>query len=114
MASRQDILTLEKDREESATWNVIHMFKEGSFWHAYEWSAWIICAITYNNEKHKRDKIHTAFSVNSYLGVLSHSASYNLRKRIFLNDKVARVVEFDDDLLKSKPKTTKHTIRKTF
>lgn len=59
-----------------------------------------------------RDKIHTAFSVNSYLGVLSHSSSYNLRKRIFLNDKVARVVEFDDDLLKSKPKTMKGTIRK--
>ena len=56
MASRQDILTLEKDRKEPASWNVIHMFKEGSFWHAYEWSAWIICAITYNNEKHKRDK----------------------------------------------------------
>ena len=56
MASRQDILTLEKYRKEPATWNVIHMFKEGSFWHAYEWSAWIICVITYNNEKHKRDK----------------------------------------------------------
>ena len=59
-----------------------------------------------------RDKIHTSFSVNSYLGVLSHSSSFNLRKRIFLNDKVARVVEFDDDLLKSKPKTMKGTIRK--
>jgi hypothetical protein len=31
------------------------MFKEGSFWHAYEWSAWLICVITYNNEKHKRE-----------------------------------------------------------
>ena len=53
-----------------------------------------------------KDKTHTSFSVNSYLGVLSHSASYNLRKRIFLNSKVARAVEFDDAFLKSKPQTT--------
>lgn len=53
-----------------------------------------------------KDKTHTSFSVNSYLGVLSHSASYNLRKRIFLNSKVARAVEFDDDILISKPQTT--------
>ncbi len=53
-----------------------------------------------------KDKTHTSFSVNSYLGVLSHSASYNLRKRIFLNSKVAHAVEFDDDILISKPQTT--------
>jgi hypothetical protein len=52
-----------------------------------------------------KDKTHTSFSVNSYLGVLSHSASYNLRKRIFLNSKVAHAVEFDDAFLKSKPPT---------
>ena len=55
MAARQDILNLEADRKEPASWNIIHMFKEGSFWHAYEWSAWLICVITYNNEKHKRE-----------------------------------------------------------
>jgi len=52
-----------------------------------------------------KNKTHTSFSVNSYLGVLSHSASYNLRKRIFLNSKVARAVDFDDAFLKSKPAT---------
>lgn len=57
------------------------------------------------NELNIHDKVHAAFSVNSYLGVLSHSASYNLRKRIFLNDKVSRVIDFDDRLLRSKPKT---------
>ena len=43
-------------------------------------------------------------SVNSYLGVLSHSASYNLRNDLFVNSKIAEVVEFDGDLLKSKQK----------
>lgn len=32
------------------------MFKEGSFWHAYNWSAWLVCAVTYNNKKHKEAK----------------------------------------------------------
>ena len=55
MAARQDIINLESARKEPTTWNQIHMFKEGSFWHAFEWSAWLICAVAYNNEKHKRE-----------------------------------------------------------
>ena len=56
MAARQDIINLEAARTEPATWNQIHLFKEGSFWHAFEWSAWLICVLTYNNEKHKQAK----------------------------------------------------------
>lgn len=44
-------------------------------------------------------------SVNSYLGVLSHSASYNLRNDLFVNSKISEIVEFDGDILKSKQKT---------
>ena len=57
-----------------------------------------------------RDRQHASFSVNSYLGVLSHSSSYHLRQLIFLNSKVARVIDFDKDLLKSKPKRRKRSI----
>ena len=39
-------------------------------------------------------------SVNSYLGVLSHSASYNLRQEIFGTDELAQIMEFDGDMLK--------------
>lgn len=42
-------------------------------------------------------------TVNSYLGILSHSASYNLRCEIFDTEDVAKIVEFDGDMLKSKP-----------
>ena len=51
-----------------------------------------------------RDKEHLRCSVNSYLGVLSHSASYNIRRQLFLNGKAARFMEFDADLLKGKLK----------
>ena len=57
-----------------------------------------------------RDRQHASFSVNSYLGVLSHSSSYHLRQLIFLNSKVARVIDFDKDLLKSKPKRRKRSL----
>ena len=38
-------------------------------------------------------------TVNSYLGILSHSASYNLRCEIFDTENVAKIVEFDGDML---------------
>lgn len=39
MAQISEILTLEKDRTDSS----IHLFQEGSFFRAYEWSAWLCC-----------------------------------------------------------------------
>ena len=44
-------------------------------------------------------------TVNSYLGILGHTASYNLRHDLFCSDDFARIVEIDADFLKSKPKT---------
>ena len=44
-----DILEIERNREESSTWNVIHLFKEGSFYRAYEWSAWLITVVSFND-----------------------------------------------------------------
>ena len=42
-------------------------------------------------------------SVNSYLGVLSHNSSYHIRQEIFASSKIAKVLEFDGDILKGKP-----------
>lgn len=44
-----EILEIERNREESSTWNVIHLFKEGSFYRAYEWSAWLITVVSFND-----------------------------------------------------------------
>jgi hypothetical protein len=44
-----DILEIERNREESSTWNVIHLFKEGSFYRAYEWSAWLTAVVSFND-----------------------------------------------------------------
>ena len=42
-------------------------------------------------------------TVNSYLGILSHTASFNLRREVFDTDDMAGIITFDEDLSRSKP-----------
>ena len=49
MAKISEILEIEKDRSETKTWNVVHLFKDGGFYRAYEWSAWLIVAFAYDD-----------------------------------------------------------------
>jgi hypothetical protein len=41
-------------------------------------------------------------TICSYLGILSHTASYNLRRKIFDTSDIAQIVEFDADMTNSK------------
>lgn len=43
MAQLKDILDLESKREERNDYESIHLFPEGTFYRAYEWSAWLCC-----------------------------------------------------------------------
>ncbi|MBO7112415.1 MAG: hypothetical protein J6V75_00490 [Bacteroidaceae bacterium] len=43
MAKLSDILSTEQQRSDSASRRVIHLYQEGSFLRAYEWSAWLCC-----------------------------------------------------------------------
>lgn len=43
MASIKDIVQYEGERSEPAHYSIIHMWHEGSFLRAYEWSAWLLC-----------------------------------------------------------------------
>lgn len=63
MAKLVDILQVEKDRQEEATWAVVHLYKTGSFYSAYEWSAWLIAVITFNDEVRMRTKDRKPLSV---------------------------------------------------
>lgn len=53
MAKISEILEIEKNRSDVNTWNVIHLFKEGGFYRAYEWSAWLIVTVAYSDEVRK-------------------------------------------------------------
>lgn len=85
MAKLADILPIERDRQEPEKWNVIHLFKTGTFYSAYEWSACLTAVEA---------------SVNSYLGVLCHTASYHLRQDILGVKDFSKVIEIDADYLK--------------
>ncbi len=43
-------------------------------------------------------------TINSYMGILSHTASYNLRREMFGIHDMSQIIEFDADFLTSKPK----------
>jgi len=42
MAAIKEILEFEDDRSDREMQRVIHLFQEGSFYRAYEWSAWLM------------------------------------------------------------------------
>jgi hypothetical protein len=43
-------LEFEKLRKDPESWNKIFLHKDGKFFRAYEWSAWLIVAITYSDK----------------------------------------------------------------
>ena len=48
MAQINTILDKERDRKEIGDYTKINLFVEGSFYRAYEWSAWLTCVILHN------------------------------------------------------------------
>ena len=50
MANLVEVFTQEWDRSNPAEWNKIHLYKMGDFWRSYEWSAWLISVVTYNDK----------------------------------------------------------------
>ena len=46
--SLKDILKIESDREKPESWNLVHLIKEGTFYHANDWSAWLLANFPLN------------------------------------------------------------------
>lgn len=62
----REILALEHDREDKEKWNVIHLHKTGGFYSAYEWSAWLVAVISFNDEIRMRTKDRLPLAVSRY------------------------------------------------
>ena len=118
-------LEYERLREDPASWNKIYLNHDGKFFHAYEWSAWLIKTVACTEEflgafikpyrtyicnrslsrirQEAADVRHMgrgqAFrTVNSLLGVMSHYNSYNLRREIFTQQHILRYGTFDSGM----------------
>ena len=48
MAKLSEILEAESQRQDSSTWNVIHLWKDGGFYRVYDWSAWLVVSFAYD------------------------------------------------------------------
>ena len=50
MAKINDILQTERNRQTKESFAVVHLYKTGSFYTAYDWSAWIIAVLSYTDK----------------------------------------------------------------
>lgn len=51
--TNHEIMAIEADRQDAATWNVIHLLRDGDYWHANEWSGWLMGVVVHNEMKHR-------------------------------------------------------------
>ena len=51
-----DILETERNRPTADTFDIVHMYKTGQFYTAYDWSAWIISVISYTESVRMQTK----------------------------------------------------------
>lgn len=52
-----EIIAIETARQEPDTWNVIHLLKEGDFYRAHDWSAWLMSAFPFGEAQEKPLKV---------------------------------------------------------
>ena len=84
----KEILSIEENRTEDSR-GVIHLFQEGTFYRAYEWSAWLC---------HRY--VHQFKVTHKLLGVLSHYRSKTLRAQLMCSMSCfSRYGTFDEDVL---------------
>ena len=51
--TNQEIQVIEADRQDPKSWNVIHLLRDGNYWHANEWSAWLMGVIVPDEMKRR-------------------------------------------------------------
>ena len=93
-----DALENEKKRQERESWNKIYLHKDGKFFHAYEWSAWLIKAFvcTEGFQKERGD----SKMLSAFLGTLVHNKSFNIRMDLFFKEKYLGYGVFDEKMTK--------------
>ena len=52
-----EIISIETKREESSQWNVIHLLKEGDWYRAHDWSAWLMSVFPFGEAVEKPLKV---------------------------------------------------------
>lgn len=58
----------DRKRENSSTWDKIYLHRDGNFYHAYEWSAWLIKTVVCTEEFQKARKDNTILAATRFMG----------------------------------------------
>lgn len=66
MAKLKEVFAIEDSREQKGEWNTIHLFKMGGFLEAYDWSAWLISQVTFNDDVRTQTKDRTPIKVRRH------------------------------------------------
>lgn len=64
-----EITAIENERQESGQWNVIHFIKEGEFYRAHDWSAWLLSAFPFGEAVEKPLKVIAKRMKDGYVDV---------------------------------------------
>lgn len=62
-----EIIDIESARQEASSWNVIHLIKEGEFYRAHDWSAWLLQKFPIGEAVEKPLKVITKKLKNEYV-----------------------------------------------
>lgn len=63
MAKLKEVFAIEDSREQRSERNTVHLFKMGGFLEAYDWSAWLISQVTFNDDVRMQTKDRTPIKV---------------------------------------------------
>ena len=107
MANLEEVFKQEWDRENPAEWNKIHLYKGVEFLGTFvkPYREYVSNRTLERMQKklqqvNLRNREAALRSVNSYLGIMSHTASYNLRRSMFGDGEFAELIEYDADMRK--------------
>ena len=95
MAKTVDILEIERKRTDSGDFATIHLFVEGSFYRAYEWSAWLCCRYISEFKPTKRELKSEIGETIVYVGFPMTSLTRHVpenAKPLFREDKNVDIV----------------------
>ncbi|MBQ6729612.1 MAG: hypothetical protein IJQ83_05725 [Bacteroidales bacterium] len=95
MAKTVDILEIERKRSDTADFATIHLFVEGTFYRAYEWSAWLCCRYINEFKPTKRELKSEVGETIVYVGFPITSLSRHVpenAKPLFREDKNVDIV----------------------
>ena len=70
MAKIADILAIESIRETVNDQKLIHLFTEGTFLRAYEWSAWLFIGICYQRTEYQSRGVPACTFRGMFIGIL--------------------------------------------